>query len=130
LGLTGPLPRRQTQTVGPRRTLQSPVRLSRSGTQKRRHTQSGVPRKRPSIGSELWLDPSSGAASKSSSSTTTTTTPTVTSSHSEKVEVAPSRSNQISIPKIPSVPTLSSSASMPNVGGQYDDSELLPPPRL
>ncbi|AEO53591.1 hypothetical protein MYCTH_2295130 [Thermothelomyces thermophilus ATCC 42464] len=121
LGLTGSIPRRQSQTVGPRRTLQSPVRLSRSGTQKRRHTQSGVPRKRPSIGSDLWLDPSFGAAS---------TTTTTTSCNSEKAAATSSRSNKISIPKIPSVPTLSSSASMPNVGGQRDDSVLLPPPRL
>ncbi|KAL2158067.1 hypothetical protein VTH06DRAFT_4877 [Thermothelomyces fergusii] len=133
LGLTGPVPRRQSQTVGPRRTLQSPVRLSRSGTQKRRHTQSGVPRKRPSIGSDLWLDPSSGPASittTSSSTSTTSTMITTTSSHPEKAGAASSRSGRIPIPKIPSVPTLSSSASMPDVGGQRDDSEPLPPPRL
>jgi hypothetical protein len=45
--------------TGPRRVLQSPVHLSRSGTQKRRNTQSGVPRKRPSLVSDIWVDPNS-----------------------------------------------------------------------
>ncbi|KAK0734001.1 hypothetical protein B0T26DRAFT_736787 [Lasiosphaeria miniovina] len=57
LGLSTPMPRRLTHTVGPRRTLQSPVRLSRPGTQKRRNTQSSEPRKRPTIGADLWCDP-------------------------------------------------------------------------
>ncbi|KAL2145953.1 hypothetical protein VTI28DRAFT_5827 [Corynascus sepedonium] len=119
LGLTGSIPRRQSQTVGPRRTLQSPVRLSRSGTQKRRHTQSGVPRKRPSIGSDLWLDPSFGATSTAGSS-----------SHMQEATSTSKPNEQFFIPKIPSVPTLNSSTSMPNVGVQLDDSALLPPPRL
>ena len=120
LGLPGPMPRRQSQTVGARRTLQSPVRLSRSGTQKRRHTQSGVPRKRPSIGSDLWLDPGFRAAAAAAGN------PAFTQETTE-----PSRDDPFFIPKIPSVPTLSSSTSMPNVGGQLDDSALpLPPPRL
>jgi hypothetical protein len=120
LGLPGPMPRRQSQTVGARRTLQSPVRLSRSGTQKRRHTQSGVPRKRPSIGSDLWLDPGFRAAAAAAGN------PAFTQETTE-----PSRNDPFFIPKIPSVPTLSSSTSMPNVGGQLDNSALpLPPPRL
>ena len=57
LGLNGSVPRRQSQTVGPRRTLQSPVRLGRSGTQKRRNTQSSDSRRRPVIGSDLWVPP-------------------------------------------------------------------------
>ncbi|KAK4034158.1 hypothetical protein C8A01DRAFT_49395 [Parachaetomium inaequale] len=117
LGLTGSTPRRQSQTVGPRRALQSPVRLSRSGTQKRRHTQSGVPRKRPSIGSDLWLDPGFSAAAAAGAALTQETT-------------APNRNDDFFIPKIPSVPTLTSSTSMPNVAAQLDDSALLPPPRL
>ncbi|KAL2124686.1 hypothetical protein VTJ04DRAFT_1051 [Mycothermus thermophilus] len=127
LGLTGPMPRRQTQTVGPRRTLQSPVRLSRAGTQKRRHTQSGVPRKRPSIGSDLWLDPNFLAATAASATLSRET------ASSDRPEGA------LFVPKMPSVPTLSSSTSMPNVGGsssssnnnnRRDDSALQPPPRL
>ncbi|KAK4105582.1 hypothetical protein N658DRAFT_483042 [Parathielavia hyrcaniae] len=119
LGLTGSLPRRQSQTVGPRRTLQSPVRLSRSGTQKRRHTQSGAPRKRPSIGSDLWLDPSFSAASAAGAATSANeaTTPW-------------ERNDDPFTSRAPPVPTLSSSVSMPNVGAQLDDSALLSPPRL
>lgn len=54
---------RQTHTVGPRRSLQSPVRLtrSRSNTQKRRSQQTSVePRrtKRPSLSSDFWIEPS------------------------------------------------------------------------
>ncbi|KAL2258245.1 hypothetical protein VTK26DRAFT_8532 [Humicola hyalothermophila] len=114
LGLSGPMPRRQSHTVGARRTLQSPVRLSRSGTQKRRHTQSSVPRVRPSIGSDLWLDPSATA-----SSTTETLSTSKTDLDTSNIR------DGLFIPKMPSVPTLSSSSSMPNVG-----SELDPPPRL
>lgn len=118
LGLSGSMPRRQSQTVGPRRTLQSPVRLSRSGTQKRRHTQSGVPRKRPSIGSDLWLDPGFKAAMAAAGVT-----------HAQEA-TTPTR-NEFMIPKIPSVPTLSLSTSMPNVAAQLDNSALpAPPPRL
>jgi hypothetical protein len=63
LSLTGPGPFRQTHTVGPRRSLQSPVRLtrSRSNTQKRRtRPLSNELRKckRPSLASDLWTDPS------------------------------------------------------------------------
>ncbi|KAM4059751.1 hypothetical protein HRG_002623 [Hirsutella rhossiliensis] len=57
-------PRRQSRTVGTRRSLGSPVRLaqSRSSTQKRRSRQPALePRKskRPSLGSDFWTDPSS-----------------------------------------------------------------------
>jgi len=117
LGLTGSIPRRQSQTVGPRRGLQSPVRLSRSGTQKRRHTQSGVPRKRPSIGSDLWLDPGFRAAA---AATTSTQEPNPANRHDE-----------LFAPRMPPIPTLTSSTSMPNVGAQLDTAAaLLPPPRL
>lgn len=54
---------RQSHTTGPRRSLKSPVRLTRSrSTQKRRSKQPLLePRriKRPSLGSDLWVDPSS-----------------------------------------------------------------------
>jgi hypothetical protein len=64
LSLMGSTHPRETHTVGPRRSLQSPVRLtrSRSTTQKRRTRQSSQgPRrsKRPSLASDLWTDPSS-----------------------------------------------------------------------
>lgn len=56
-------PRRQSRTVGTRRSLGSPVKLnqSRSSTQKRRSRQPALePRKskRPSLGSDFWTDPS------------------------------------------------------------------------
>jgi len=54
-------PQRQTHTMGAQCTLQSPARLSRSSTQKRRSRQSSLePRrtKRPSLGSDLWVRPS------------------------------------------------------------------------
>ncbi|KAK4174076.1 hypothetical protein QBC36DRAFT_47515 [Triangularia setosa] len=119
LGLSGPMPRRQSQTLGSRRTLQSPVRMSRSGTQKRRHTQSSVPRVRPSIGADLWLDPnfsmnSTGDARADREFSSTT------SNHYD----------ELFIPRIPPVPTLSSSTSMPNVGGQLLEPPALQPPRL
>ncbi|KAG5948666.1 hypothetical protein E4U53_006204 [Claviceps sorghi] len=70
-GLTGSLTsessgmqRRQSHTVGTRRGLRSPVRFepqSRSSLQKRRSRQSILePRrtKRPSLGSDFWIDPS------------------------------------------------------------------------
>ncbi|AEO70468.1 uncharacterized protein THITE_2121959 [Thermothielavioides terrestris NRRL 8126] len=117
LGLTGSIPRRQSQTVGPRRTLQSPVRLSRSGTQKRRHTQSGVPRHRPSIISDLWLDPSIDAAAAADA----------TSPREARPATAARLEDRFAANMAP-IPTLTSSVSMPNVGAQVDASVLPPPP--
>ncbi|ROW01573.1 hypothetical protein VSDG_02093 [Cytospora chrysosperma] len=48
---------RRTHTVGPQRRLQSPVRLSRSSTQKRKTRQAHEARKRPSLSVDIWLDP-------------------------------------------------------------------------
>ncbi|KAG8169564.1 hypothetical protein KVR01_000309 [Diaporthe batatas] len=56
-GLSADVGQRQTHTVGPRRTLQSPVRLSRSSTQKRKTRQAHESRKRPSLSLDTWLDP-------------------------------------------------------------------------
>lgn len=56
-GLPADVGQRQTHTVGPRRTLQSPVRLSRSSTQKRKTRQAHESRKRPSLSLDTWLDP-------------------------------------------------------------------------
>jgi hypothetical protein len=55
---------RQSHTLGPRRSLRSPARLtrSRSNTQRRRQKQSvGEPRrsKRPGLASDLWSEPNS-----------------------------------------------------------------------
>ncbi|KAK4193372.1 hypothetical protein QBC35DRAFT_104114 [Podospora australis] len=121
LGLSGPMPRRQSQTLGARRTLQSPVRLSRSGTQKRRHTQSGVLRMRPPIGSDLWTEPNF------STNATTDTASTEFSS------TASTRHDELFIPRAPPMPSLTSSVSMPNVGVQSNtqsDAPAMPPPRL
>ncbi|KAK4116323.1 hypothetical protein N656DRAFT_786715 [Canariomyces notabilis] len=117
LGLSDSTPRRQSHTVGPRRTLQSPVRLSRSGTQKRRHTQSGVPRKRPSIGSDLWLKPSLGAG------------PAADTISTEELSPRTSNNNDgLFTPRLPAMPALTSSASMPSVGAQLEAADLAPPP--
>ncbi|KAM0341332.1 hypothetical protein ACHAPU_010075 [Fusarium lateritium] len=51
---------RQTHTGGPRRGLMSPVRLTRSrSTHKRRSHIEARKIKRPSLGSDLWVDPAS-----------------------------------------------------------------------
>jgi len=118
LGLSSPMPRRLTHTVGPRRTLQSPVRLSRSSTQKRRHTQSSEPRKRPTMGFDMWIDPNSRAGhviepARSADFSSTTS----------------NRFDDLFVPRIPAETILSTSASMPNVGAQLD-TPVLPPPRL
>ncbi|KUI62999.1 hypothetical protein VP1G_10120 [Cytospora mali] len=56
-GLSADAGERRTHTVGPQRRLQSPVRLSRSSTQKRRTKQAHEARKRPSLSVDTWLDP-------------------------------------------------------------------------
>lgn len=48
---------RRRHTVGAQRRLQSPVRLSRSSTQKRKTRQAHEPRKRPSLSVDTWVDP-------------------------------------------------------------------------
>ncbi len=56
-GMLGLSNSRQSHTIGPRRTLQSPVRLSRSATQKRRTRQSHELRKRPVLATDIFTDP-------------------------------------------------------------------------
>ena len=119
LGLGGSMPRRQTHTVGPRRTLQSPVRLSRAGTQKRRNTQSSEPRKRPSIGADLWLDPNPARP--------TGRPRAETSWGAEFSSTNLNQRDELFIPRIPIEPILATSASMPDVGAQLA-SPLSPPP--
>lgn len=55
---------RQTRTVAGRRRLQSPVRLSRSSTQKRKTRQAHEARKRPSLSTDFWLHPASADRSE------------------------------------------------------------------
>lgn len=117
-----PMPRRQSNTMhghGHRRTLQSPVRLSRSGTQKRRHTQSNVPRKRPGLVSDIWLDPSSGSGAH-----TDATLPT------EANGPMSTRLDALFGPQLTPHPLLATSSSMPDVGSQFEPSAAPPPPRL
>ncbi|KAH8910616.1 hypothetical protein BR93DRAFT_873402 [Coniochaeta sp. PMI_546] len=114
-----PMPRRQSNTMGGRRTLQSPVRLSRSGTQKRRHTQSNVPRKRPGLVSDIWLDPSTGSSAHVDA--TLATEANVTTS---------TRLDALFGPHLPAHPLLATSSSMPDVGGQSEPSAEPPLPRL
>jgi hypothetical protein len=115
-----PMPRRLTHTVGPRR-LQSPVRLSRSSTQKRRHTQSSEPRKRPSMNSDMFIDPS-----------TRPTGPGPALEATRSTDFSSTNSNRLDeffIPRVPAEPLLSTSASMPNVNAQVEPPQP-PPPRL
>ncbi|PSS03683.1 hypothetical protein BD289DRAFT_478502 [Coniella lustricola] len=60
-GVSSDTPQRQVRTVsGARPQLQSPVHISRSSTQQKRKTgQTHETCKRPSLSSDLWLDPSS-----------------------------------------------------------------------
>lgn len=58
-GLPAGVAQRQTRTVASRRRLQSPVRLSRSSTQKRKTRQAHESRKRPSLSTDIWLHPGS-----------------------------------------------------------------------
>lgn len=63
-GLAAGVGERQIRTVGPRRRLQSPVRLSRSSTQKRKTGQAHEARKRPSLSTDIWLEPISARTSE------------------------------------------------------------------
>lgn len=58
-GIPAGATQRQARTVAGRRRLQSPVRLSRSSTQKRRTPQGHEARKRPSLSTDFWLHPTS-----------------------------------------------------------------------
>ncbi|KAB5530512.1 hypothetical protein GE09DRAFT_1177647 [Coniochaeta sp. 2T2.1] len=116
-----PMPRRQANTLGGhRRALQSPVRLSRSGTQKRRHTQSTVPRKRPGLG-DIWQDPPSSGSSTHIGNT----------SVGEPSYTTSTALDSLFGPQLPAHPLLATSSSMPDVGGQSDPSAAVAaPPRL
>ena len=123
-GLSGTVPRRQTHTMGPaRRTLQSPVRLSRAGTQRRRNTQCGVPRNRPSLMSDLWSDPHANGTPQS----VIVPVPQQSRAVPPKLDL-----DALFIPRAPPSlpqPHLATSTSMPDVGTQAP-LPLAPPPRL
>ncbi|KAH8884525.1 hypothetical protein GQ53DRAFT_396875 [Thozetella sp. PMI_491] len=101
LGLSSPRPRRQT--IGPRRTLQSPVRMSRSGTMKRRNTQSSEPRKRPTIAPELF------------DQIPTDVPQAVGAPATEVAPASPAPRDDPFMPIVPSEPLLATAVSMPNV---------------
>lgn len=64
-GLPAGAGERQIRTVGPRRRLQSPVRLSRTSTTHKRKTgQAHEARKRPSLSTDIWLEPISARNSE------------------------------------------------------------------
>ncbi|KAL1883881.1 hypothetical protein VTK73DRAFT_7669 [Phialemonium thermophilum] len=119
LGLNSPMPRRQTHTVGPRRALQSPVRLSRSNTLKRRNAQLSSSRKRPGLESDIWMDPALSSDSQHQDTSVADST-FVRSTRSDDLFAPRASSNQS---------VLASSTSMPDVGVHLDTS-LAPPPRL
>lgn len=112
------MPCRQTHTVDHRRTLQSPVRLSRSGTQKRRNTQSSVPRKRPSLVSDIWVDPNFTTAHQADQTPVAEASVTVSD-----------QLNDLFGPQLLAHPNLATSSSLPGVPGQPETSAV-PPPRL
>lgn len=112
------MPSRQPHTVGHRRALQSPVRLSRSGTQKRRNTQSGVPLKRPSLVSDIWVKPNSATSSQSDQEPAT-----------KSNARAASRLDDPFGPDLLSHPNLASFSSRPNVSDKFE-TPTMPPPRL
>lgn len=58
-GLPDDVGQRQARTVAARQGLLSPVRLSRSSTQKRKTRQAHEARKRPSLSTDFWLHPES-----------------------------------------------------------------------
>lgn len=111
---------RQNHTIGPRRTLRSPVRLSRSGTQKRRTRQSQEPRKRPSLSADFFLDPAFAASLNSMHRAQET----------EYSSTSSTRQDDLFIPRTATEPSLITSRSLPQVTAQQLAPPLLPPPRL
>jgi len=115
LGLPNP---QQSQTIGPRRNLQSPVRLSRSATQKRRTKQPLGPRKRPILNSEIFTDPSVAATFSSAAQET------------EFSSTSSKRHDDLFVPRIEAEP-LPHSATAPQLPTEaYLAPPLAPPPRL
>ncbi|KAL1891616.1 hypothetical protein Sste5346_007532 [Sporothrix stenoceras] len=137
---------RQPHTVGPRRSLQSPVRLSRSGTQKRRtkHLSQDL-RRRPGLASDFFTEPfpavESHLADFSSSNATHAvelfiprmeTLPALTSSSSAPQLATgssePRSRDELESEPQPQIPQ--PSFQRPNVRGLLDAAPLQPPARL
>lgn len=122
LGLASGTSQRQNRTVGPRRALQSPVRISRTSTQKRRPRQYPEGRMRPSLGADLWLDPQSessmGDGGPGPNSRETRFSSTNTNQH-----------DNLFIPRSQAGSSVTSSASYPHVTRQLAV-PVIPPPRL
>jgi hypothetical protein len=113
LGLTGT--RQQAQTIGPRRSLQSPVRLSRSATQKRRSKQTLGLRRRPTLASDVFTDPTLAAALSSRA-------PEFSSTNTKQHD-------DLFVPRIAVAPVVASSTA-PELPTPRLENPLAPPPRL
>ncbi|GJN73262.1 hypothetical protein VFPFJ_03686 [Purpureocillium lilacinum] len=128
---------RQSHTLGTRRSLGSPVRLSdsRSSTQKRRSRQSILETrrsKRPSLGSDFWTDPSSAAESSSAASVFSSSFPEFcsTSSNVRDDLFVPRTNVQELFESSNSAPfhTTAVAAAIPNPAGLAPP--MMAPPRL
>ncbi|CAK7237690.1 hypothetical protein SEUCBS140593_010075 [Sporothrix eucalyptigena] len=121
---------RQPHTVGPRRSLQSPVRLSRSGTQKRRtkHLSQDL-RRRPGLASDFFTEPLSdlGAGFEGH--------------HADFTSSNATHTDELFIPRMEALPALTSSSSAPQLATASSepsrslddfvrDFEQAPPPLL
>ncbi len=106
---------RQSHTLGPRRTLQSPVRLSRSATQKRRTKQSHEPRKRPVLAFDVFTDPTVGAQQPG---------PAQFSSTNSK------RHDELFVPRIEAEPIVVSNTAPELPASNRLAPPVMPPPRL
>ncbi|CAK7214705.1 hypothetical protein SCUCBS95973_002224 [Sporothrix curviconia] len=98
---------RQPHTVGPRRSLQSPVRLSRSGTQKRRtkHLSQDL-RRRPGLASDFFTEPFPDfAASFSGAESHLADFSSSNATHTD----------ELFIPRMENLPALTSSSSAPQL---------------
>ncbi|CAK7220187.1 hypothetical protein SBRCBS47491_004105 [Sporothrix bragantina] len=98
---------RQPHTVGPRRSLQSPVRLSRSGTQKRRtkHLSQDL-RRRPGLASDFFTEPFADFAAGFPSSE---------GPHADFSSSSATHTDELFIPRMENLPALTSSSSAPQL---------------
>ncbi|ERS97993.1 uncharacterized protein SPSK_03103 [Sporothrix schenckii 1099-18] len=108
---------RQPHTVGPRRSLQSPVRLSRSGTQKRRtkHLSQDL-RRRPGLASDIFTEPSADLAAG---------LPGIECRHDGFNSSGATHNEKLFIPRTGTVPALTSSSSAPQLATTSSNSQSL-----
>ena len=116
--MLGPPNPQQSQTIGPRRNLQSPVRLSRSATQKRRTKQPLGPRKRPVLDSEVFTDPSVAASFASAAQET------------EFSSTSSKRHDDLFIPRTEAEPIMPQPVAAPELPTAHLAPPPAPPPRL